>query len=464
MSTTHQSIADLIDRLCNGLENYRDTAPWGDDDEEMLVEARQVVEDLQEEPEQAPASSRSRTQHDADSQELRSLCTQRDEARRERDKLRAQVEALSKPQESRPCSYCNGTGVDGDASDDGRTVDIPCGECDGTGRSTPQPLTRPASDIATQIIRGVCETDPADPELKDTLCISVADLKGIVDAALADQPLTRPAVPEGFLREWAKLETTQNWHTYDPDTLDCNACGASTRNLNEKDFVHEPWCPAEFARAALAAAPQPEDQHPDDLAIDRFATALKTKMAESRAKGRQGWDSCPPAKLSTMLRHHVEKGDPRDVALFCMMLWHQAAPIESPASSQRVYLVATGETCNGMETYTRHEALVPMADQEVLWSAEPMAQLFANFAAADLTTWSRTMLEQFVGRVHEELVKLFAWTTELYEAPLNDDTMRAIRTRALDEFGVGQAQGEVWDQILMRETARTIQAAAKGGA
>lgn len=205
------------------------------------------------------------------------------------------------------------------------------------------------------------------------------------------------------------------------------------------------------------------DQHADNVAIEQFSWVLKAKMAQGRAKGRQGWETCPPAKLSTMLRHHVEKGDPRDVALFCMMLWHQAAPIESPASSKRVYLVATGETCNGLETYTRHEALVPMADQEVLWPAEPMAQLFADFAAADLPTWSRTMLEQFVGRVHEELVKLFAWTTELYEAPLTDDTMRAIRTRALDEFGVGQAQGELWDSILMRETARTIEAVAKGG-
>lgn len=53
---------------------------------------------------------------------------------------------------------------------------------------------------------------------------------------------------------------------------------------------------------------------------------------------------------------------------------------------------------------------------------------------------------------------------ERLQIHLTDDTMRAIRTRALDEFGTGQAQGELWDQILMRETARTIQAAAKGGA
>lgn len=240
-----------------------------------------------------------------------------------------------------------------------------------------------------------------------------------------------------------------------PDTVS-EAQAAVARNL---EIYHRV---ADRRRAATT--------HPDDAAIDCFAgEALKPKMAEGRAKGRSGWETCPPEVLSRMLHEHVEKGDPRDVALFCMMLWSMGARIAAApqpkgvVSSKRVYLVATGETCNGLETYTRHEAQVPMADQEVLWAAEPMAQLFANFAAADLPTWSRTMLEQFVGRAHEELVKLFAWTSELYENPLTDDTMRAIRTRALDEYGTGQAQGELWDQILMRETARTIQAAAKGG-
>jgi len=37
-----------------------------------------------------------RSQHDADSRELRNLCAARDEARRERDELRSQVAALQK--------------------------------------------------------------------------------------------------------------------------------------------------------------------------------------------------------------------------------------------------------------------------------------------------------------------------------------------------------------------------------
>jgi hypothetical protein len=74
-------------------------------------------------------------------------------------------------------------------------------------------------------------------------------------------------------------------------------------------------------------------ENTDDIAIDSFARAMKEKMAAARAKGRSGWEGCEPADLSRMLREHVEKGDPRDVANFCMMLWHHSAPIASPAQT-----------------------------------------------------------------------------------------------------------------------------------
>ncbi|KWN80818.1 hypothetical protein WM24_23560 [Burkholderia ubonensis] len=69
--------------------------------------------------------------------------------------------------------------------------------------------------------------------------------------------------------------------------------------------------------------------HPDDVAVDVFATVMKDKLAKARLKGRGGWQTCSPENLSWMLREHVEKGDPRDVANFCMMLWHQGSPITS---------------------------------------------------------------------------------------------------------------------------------------
>lgn len=63
----------------------------------------------------------------------------------------------------------------------------------------------------------------------------------------------------------------------------------------------------------------------DDASVDAFAGAMKAKLAEARAKGRGGWnrtDECSQSTLSEMLRAHVHKGDPRDVANFCMFL-HQ---------------------------------------------------------------------------------------------------------------------------------------------
>jgi hypothetical protein len=77
------------------------------------------------------------------------------------------------------------------------------------------------------------------------------------------------------------------------------------------------------ARNALESAPPPT--HPDDEAVDRFAAAMKAKLATARAKGRSGWEDktqCHQEDLALDLRKHVHKGDPVDVANFAMML-HQ---------------------------------------------------------------------------------------------------------------------------------------------
>lgn len=65
--------------------------------------------------------------------------------------------------------------------------------------------------------------------------------------------------------------------------------------------------------------------HVDDRAVDNFAVVMKTKLAKKRAEGRGGWQDkqdCSNAVLSRLLREHVEKGDPVDVANFAMMI-HQ---------------------------------------------------------------------------------------------------------------------------------------------
>lgn len=72
-------------------------------------------------------------------------------------------------------------------------------------------------------------------------------------------------------------------------------------------------------------------QHPDDLAVDRFAAAMKVKLAEKRAQGYGGWDDvekCTISWLSELLRNHIDKGDPVDVGNFAMMIHQRGGVIE----------------------------------------------------------------------------------------------------------------------------------------
>lgn len=73
--------------------------------------------------------------------------------------------------------------------------------------------------------------------------------------------------------------------------------------------------------------------HTDDMAVDRFAAAMKAKLASARAKGRSGWDDperCTVEHLSELLHGHLAKGDPVDVANFCMMLSARGSGIVQP--------------------------------------------------------------------------------------------------------------------------------------
>jgi hypothetical protein len=80
-----------------------------------------------------------------------------------------------------------------------------------------------------------------------------------------------------------------------------------------------------------------DQMHSDDIAIQRFCEVLKEKMQRNRAKGRGGWDDksdCTAETLTRMLREHIEKGDPVDVALFSMMLYMRGETIGSAPASE----------------------------------------------------------------------------------------------------------------------------------
>lgn len=80
--------------------------------------------------------------------------------------------------------------------------------------------------------------------------------------------------------------------------------------------------------------------HADDLAIDEFAAAMKAKMARRRADGAGGWDDparCDVLHLASLLVNHVIKGDPVDVANFCMMLHHREGGREALKHRGAIY-------------------------------------------------------------------------------------------------------------------------------
>ena len=91
--------------------------------------------------------------------------------------------------------------------------------------------------------------------------------------------------------------------------------------------------------AAIKAqeAEPPEERigqpHADDIAVDQFARRMKWTLCQARGRGRSGWQdrSWTPEQISQALREHVEKGDPMDVANYCMFLAARNEPITKPA-------------------------------------------------------------------------------------------------------------------------------------
>lgn len=62
----------------------------------------------------------------------------------------------------------------------------------------------------------------------------------------------------------------------------------------------------------------------DNYAVDTLALVMKKKLASKREQGYNGWVMCNQKQLSCMLREHVDKGDPVDVANFCAFLLYNA--------------------------------------------------------------------------------------------------------------------------------------------
>lgn len=86
----------------------------------------------------------------------------------------------------------------------------------------------------------------------------------------------------------------------------------------------------------------------DDIATDRLATAMKAKLARKRSHGFGGWQGAAVSRqhLSNLLRRHVEKGDPIDVANYCAFLHARGEFIAPPAEPLDPTDAKIGAACN----------------------------------------------------------------------------------------------------------------------
>lgn len=131
---------------------------------------------------------------------------------------------------------------------------------------------------------------------------------------------------------------------------------------------------------ALATRTVPTNWHEDDGAIDQFAQVLKDKMRSNREKGRTTWrdPAYTAAEISRHLREHVDKGDPRDVAIYCMFLLAKAAriePLEGPsADDMRAELQVLREIAEGF---------VAVGAKSDLENPSYISETFATFEAAE---------------------------------------------------------------------------------
>lgn len=145
--------------------------------------------------------------------------------------------------------------------------------------------------------------------------------ESLVNHCAADAPVRIEALRKGLFEARDAMRVMSNW-AKKPDPA---GHSWAVRMVDRANAVLNGE-----ADAAQADAPaEAREPHFDDVAVDWFSAVMKHKLALARDKGRGGWETCSPADLSRMLREHVEKGDPRDVANFCMMLWHHGSPIVS---------------------------------------------------------------------------------------------------------------------------------------
>ncbi len=123
----------------------------------------------------------------------------------------------------------------------------------------------------------------------------------------------------------------------------------------------------------IEALDNPPTQHPDDIAVDHTATAMKAKLAKKRAQGYSGWDDAniPVQHLAKCLVDHIAKGDPIDAANFAMMLHNRNAKPEALANA-----LAEAQPVDGYAVIIGDEVHAGIFDDEIIIRKNAMLILF----------------------------------------------------------------------------------------
>jgi hypothetical protein len=124
---------------------------------------------------------------------------------------------------------------------------------------------------------------------------------------------------------------------------------------------------------------RPDARHADDIAVDQVAAAMKAKLAKKRDCGLDIWrdnEKCSQASLSQALAHHVQKGDPIDVANFAMMLHQRGETIA-------LDFKPIGVRCTGCgSSMTDDQLAAEKAKRPALISCCPERKMISVYATA----------------------------------------------------------------------------------
>lgn len=173
-------------------------------------------------------------------------------------------------------------------------------------------------------------------------------------------------------------------------------------------------------------------QHQDDAAVDRFAIAMKAKMAAAREKGRGGWDdpnACSVEFLADLLVGHVGKGNQgnfEDIANLAMMLHQRGADPAVLASKKQVMALPKGWSVTVHETSPRY-GIASISGPGVFEMMMPvsysMLDFFKAMAAAEHAVPEGWQLVSVEPSVQELVAMRDAWSDSPYSNDLEENLL-----------------------------------------